>query len=691
MADGDAAAFDAGRAARDFARAFDAEVFLRALREERPERAGLPPPADPMALYLSEPALARLDANALFDERWYRRAHPDVEEAVVRGEAPSALYHFVAVGWREGRLPTYAHQARAELAGEPGPEPDPDAFEPDGYLRGDPEAQVFLRHFPHLTPLDYARTVGRRLAPAGGAAAAGRRGGAFGVHDLIRAEFDEEFYFSTYLAREEAKPDWADPFEHYLRTGLRKGYSPNGRFSETWYTAYYADVREAVAAGRALCGFHHYVVTGRAEGRSPKFDLGTALEDALPGVTEPTLLERSRALAARLAPTPCRVAEDRPRTLWVVLPRLNPDISFGGYRACFELVAALKGWCALRGLRLSVLTLEEGRANLEYFLWRTSNPRLRRAFADLEVRARQELDHLEIGSRDRFLAYSSWDVIFASPLAALTDEPRVVSLVQEYEPVFHEYGSVRAVTDWAFELPAYPVFNSRVLRDHFATERLGLFKVRPDAEEGRDYAVFEHVINRLPGQSASDMRGRRTRNCAVYARPEGHAARNLYELAELALKDLCARGRFDARWSFTGLGCLTPTAPVELGGGRRLEFVPKMSEEAYAGFVRQLDLGISLMYAPHPSVIPFEFATTGALVVTNTFSNRPARWYAGFSDNIVPCEPTLPAVTAAIEAALDRVDDFDARAAAALTPANADWPQVFDAAWLDETVGPVLR
>ncbi len=687
-ADGDAGAFDIGKAGGDFARAFDAGVFLRALKAERPEYAAWPDPADPMALYLSEPAYARLDANALFEEDWYRRAHPDVEEAIATGQAPSALYHFVAVGWREGRLPTYAHQARADLLGEPAPEPDADAFEPEAYLEGDPEAQLFLRHFPHLTPLDYARTLGRRLRPASGKAA--RRGAAFAVHEMIRAEFDEDFYFDTYLSREESKADWVDPFDHYLRTGLRKGYSPNPRFSESWYTAYYADVREGVAAGRILCGFHHYVVTGRAEGRLPKFDLSAALEDALPGVTEPTLLERSRALAGRLAPTPCRVVEGRPRTLWVVLPRLNPDISFGGFRACFELVAALKGWCAERALRLSVITLEEGRANREYFLWRTSNPRLRRAFADLEVRSRQELDHLEIGPRDRFLAYSSWDVIFASPLAALTDEPRVISLVQEYEPIFHDYGAVRAVTDWAYELPSYPVFNSRVLRDHFAAERLGLFKGAPAAEEGRDYATFEHVINRLPSQSASDMRTRRSRTCAVYARPEGHASRNLYELAELALKELCARGVFDERWSFTGLGCLAPMPPVELGGGRRLEFVPKMTEEAYTGFVRQLDLGVSLMYAPHPSVIPFEFATTGAMVVTNTFSNRPADWYAAFSDNIVPCEPTLPAVIAAIEAAVARVEDFDARAACALLPANADWPQVFDAAWLDATVGPML-
>ena len=89
-------------------------------------------------------------------------------------------------------------------------------------------------------------------------------------------------------------------------------------------------------------------------------------------------------------------------------------------------------------------------------------------------------------------------------------------------------------------------------------------------------------------------------------------------------------------------------------------------------------------------MVPFEFATTGALVVTNTFCNRPAEWFEAISQNIVPCEPTLPGVIAAVEAALARVEDFDARADNILIPDNADWPQVFDASFLEGTVGRLL-
>ena len=686
----------AAQARRRFALGFEPTVFMEALRETYPEFARAPP-HDPLALYLSQPDFARLNANALFDEAWYRRAHPDVAQAIAEGRVVSGLFHWLTLGAAEGRFPSYAVQARAALRGQPGPAPDADGFDAGAYLAANAEARLHLRHFRHLDAHAYAAGLGRWLDPLAPApvvveVAAEQTGEPLltPVLALIKAEFDEDWYFAEYLAADPSAKGWVDPWGHYVRRGMHEGCSPNARFCEGWYLAFHADVREAVREGRLACGFHHWLVSGREEGRSPRFALASALEAAIPGVTAPALMERAQALGERLAPMPCTVVAGRPRTLWVVMPRLNPDISFGGYRALFELLAALRPWAERRNLRLSVLTLEEHRANPDYFLWRTANPRLRRAFCGLDIRARHEVDRLEIGPQDRFLAYSSWDVIFASPLAALTDEPRVISLVQEYEPIFHDYGAVRAVSDWAFQLPSYPIFNSSALRDFFAAEDLGLFRAKAHAQAGCDYATFEHVVARLPQQSAADMRARRTRHCAIYARPEGHAARNLYELVELALKALCSRGAFDARWSFTGLGCLAPAPPVDLGGGHRLVFAPKLGETEYGNLVRQLDLGISLMYAPHPSVMPFEFATTGALVVTNTFSNRPAAWFERVSRNIVAGEPTVPGVVAAIEGALARMDDVDARAANAYAPPIADWPQVFDAAFLDDTVGRLL-
>ena len=102
-----------------------------------------------------------------------------------------------------------------------------------------------------------------------------------------------------------------------------------------------------------------------------------------------------------------------------------------------------------------------------------------------------------------------------------------------------------------------------------------------------------------------------------------------------------------------------------------------------------MDVGVSLMYAPHPSVIPFEFATTGALVVTNVYENRSGEQLRAICGNIIPCESSLPGVIQAIREAVSRVADFSARQAQAYVPASASWREVFNKAFVESFAGPV--
>jgi hypothetical protein len=239
-------------------------------------------------------------------------------------------------------------------------------------------------------------------------------------------------------------------------------------------------------------------------------------------------------------------------------------------------------------------------------------------------------------------------------------------------------------------VPSYPIFNSSILVDYFRNHRIGLFKRKPDATQNVDYAVFEHVINQLPRQTAEELRRRRERTLVLYARPEAHAARNLYEIAELSLRELCRSGRLDERWNILGMGCLTELPPIELGRGRSLTFLRKLPEAEYVESMGRLDIGLSLMYAPHPSAVPFEFATTGALVVTNTFENRSAQFLRNISANIIPCEPSIAGVTDALHHALDRVEDFDSRIAHAYRPALS-WDRCFSDDFLCSSVGRLLQ
>jgi hypothetical protein len=63
-----------------------------------------------------------------------------------------------------------------------------------------------------------------------------------------------------------------------MRTKMSTQLEVEG-FDEAWYTKFYADVGEAVAAGNIRSGFDHYVSFGRKEGRSPSPSFGHFDED----------------------------------------------------------------------------------------------------------------------------------------------------------------------------------------------------------------------------------------------------------------------------------------------------------------------------------------------------------------------------------------------------------------------------
>ena len=63
---------------------------------------------------------------------------------------------------------------------------------------------------------------------------------------------------------------------------------------------------------------------------------------------------------------------------------------------------------------------------------------------------------------------------------------------------------------------------------------------------------------------------------------------------------------------------------LELGGGAALELLPRREQGGYADVLRDHDVGLALMYTPHPSLVPIEMASAGMLTVTNSFENKTA-------------------------------------------------------------------
>ena len=101
--------------------------------------------------------------------------------------------------------------------------------------------------------------------------------------------------------------------------------------------------------------------------------------------------------------------------------------------------------------------------------------------------------------------------------------------------------------------------------------------------------------------------------------------------------------------------------PVKFPGGVEPFVHQDLDWSAYAALVRSIDLGLSLMYTPHPSYPPLDLAASGAVVVTNRFANKQT--LDRYSRNILCVEPTVEALVDGIATGVALSRDRAARRA----------------------------
>ena len=96
-----------------------------------------------------------------------------------------------------------------------------------------------------------------------------------------------------------------------------------------------------------------------------------------------------------------------------------------------------------------------------------------------------------------------------------------------------------------------------------------------------------------------------------------------------------------------------------------MELHPRAPQAGYGAFLREHDVGLALMFTPHPSLVPLEMASAGLVTVTNTFENKTAAAMEAISPNLIAAEPGVSAIAAALETAAARADDARRGCAAA--------------------------
>jgi hypothetical protein len=238
-------------------------------------------------------------------------------------------------------------------------------------------------------------------------------------------------------------------------------------------------------------------------------------------------------------------------------------------------------------------------------------------------------------------------------------------------------GSWAALAERSYRFDHFALFSSELLRSYFRAHRLGVYAEDAGTGEARS-ASFQNAITPVAPPDPATLAGRDTRRLLFYARPEPHAARNLFELGVLALRRALEDGAFRGGWELRGIGAQGPRRRVELGGGAELELLPRSAERDYAALLAEHDVGLALMYTPHPSLVPIEMAGAGLLTVTNTFENKTREALEEISSNLIAAEPTIDAVAGALGDAVSGAGDGERRARGSNVHWSRDWNTSFD-------------
>jgi glycosyltransferase involved in cell wall biosynthesis len=379
---------------------------------------------------------------------------------------------------------------------------------------------------------------------------------------------------------------------------------------------------------------------------------------------------RAESIATKIAPLAFVASERAPRRVNLLIPTIDPQHFFGGYIAKFNLARRL----ARGGARVRIVTVDpvgplpaDWRATVE------SYSGLAGLFDQVEIVFGRESPSIEVSPADGFIATTWW----TAHIARHATTERFVYLIQEYEPFTFPMSSYAALADESYRFPHFALFSTELLRDYFRRHGIGAYAAGT-AEGDRASASFQNAISVVQPPTLDELVVRNPRRLLFYARPEPHAARNMFELGVLALSRALEQGAFRGGWELRGIGTVQRGRRIALGAGVDLELLERSDQRSYAQLLREHDVGLALMYTPHPSLVPIEMASGGMLTVTNTFENKTAEALADISGNLVAVEPSIEAIAAGLRQAAAESTDFDRRLRGSAVRWSQSWEQSFD-------------
>ena len=215
---------------------------------------------------------------------------------------------------------------------------------------------------------------------------------------------------------------------------------------------------------------------------------------------------------------------------------------------------------------------------------------------------------MEISPDDIFFATSWWS---AMAIAETTIRKRFFYIIQEVETFFYNYGGERMLCEQVMQNPNIDfIINSGYLHKYFAVNE-------PQIVENGCYFEPAFPKDLYSKKVFTDKKDKY--KLFFYARPNN--PRNLYAVGVEMLKKAVQYGILDTdEWDIYCVGQNAPIITFE--NGAQTKNLGQLSWTEYAKFLADVDLGLCLMYTPHPSYPPFDVASSGGVVLSNKMLNK---------------------------------------------------------------------
>lgn len=385
--------------------------------------------------------------------------------------------------------------------------------------------------------------------------------------------------------------------------------------------------------------------------------------------------DRVQVIEQKIAPISLNISCAVPRRVNLLIPTVDFKYFFGGYITKFNLARCL----AQEGFKIRIVIVDP----CDYMpsFWKQqlqAYQGLERLFDYVELAYVFDRGKtLEVNAEDTFIATTWWTAHIAHRAAKDLNKERFLYLIQEYEPFTFPMGTFASLANQTYSFPHYAIFSTEFLRDYFRQNALGVFAQGNGAGESHSIS-FQNAITAVGPVRVEDIENRSPKKLLFYARPEAHAARNMFEMALLALSRAIKSGCFRGEWEFYGIGAVETSAKIKLADGVHLQLLPRQSQDTYREVLRAHDLGLSLMYTPHPSLVPIEMASAGMLVVTNTYANKTRKKLSEISANIIAVEPTIENVEIGLREAAGNIEDYGRRVQGARVEWSTSWEESFN-------------